>query len=76
MSFANTIWQGFSYDWDDNGNWQPGVVPDIVSSVVISAQPDGRTWPVVNNSDSVARKISIESGCLTIEDGRLSVVGY
>ncbi|MCK5793471.1 MAG: hypothetical protein KAH12_02110, partial [Anaerolineales bacterium] len=76
MSFANAIWQGFSSDWDDNGNWQPGVVPDIVSSVVISAQPDDRTWPVVNNSDSVARKISIESGCLTIEEGRLSVVGY
>jgi len=67
------IWQGYSSSWSDSQNWQPNMVPTEFNAVVISELPDEEIYPVVDNLNSVAAKVLIDSGILTVNLGTLSI---
>ena len=73
--YDTLFWQGDSNDWDDSQNWQPSMVPIVFNAVVISGLPSERDWPVVDDLNSVAEKVTIESGTLMIDQGRLTIGG-
>ncbi len=73
--YDTLFWQGYSSSWNDNLNWQPGMVPVEFNAVVISQLPSERDWPVVSDFNSVAEKVLIESGTLIIEQGNLTIGG-
>ncbi len=68
-------WQGYSSSWNDSQNWQPNMVPVEFNSVVISGLAGEEMWPIVDDLNSVAAKVLIESGTLTINLGKLSIGG-
>ena len=51
------------------------MVPVIFNAVVISELPSERDWPIVDDLNSVAEKVTIESGTLIIDQGRLTIGG-
>ena len=69
------LWQGYSSIWNDNQNWQPNMVPVVFNAVTISDLSGERVWPVVDYSNAVAEKVLIESGTLTIDQGKLTIGG-
>ncbi len=74
--YDTLFWQGYSNIWNENQNWQPSMVPVVFNAVVLSDLPSEREWPVIDNLDSVAEKVLIESGTLTIDQGTLTIGGY
>ena len=73
--YDTLTWKGYSSSWNDSQNWQPSMVPVEFNSVVILGLLGEVTWPTVDELNSVAAKILIESGTLTIEQGKLSIGG-
>ena len=74
--YYSLLWQGYSDNWNDAQNWQPSMVPTVSNAVVISGLPIDRVWPIVNEFNSVAEKFLIESGTLTIDQGKLTISDY
>ncbi len=73
--YDSLLWQGYSSSWNDSQNWQPSMVPTVINAVVISELTNERVWPLVDDLDSVAEKVLIESGILIIDQGKLSIGG-
>jgi len=68
------IWEGQTLEWNDIGNWNYNELPKSTDLVVLSS-PDAVSSPEINFNEATAEKLIIESGTLTIEEGRLTVGG-
>jgi hypothetical protein len=60
----NNYWTGnVSNNWNNNGNWSGGIVPDQSEVVIIPSSPPGGIFPVINSGISAqCYKITISAG--------------
>jgi len=69
------IWEGQTSDWHDTTNWNYYELPKS-SNIVIISSPDAVMDPELYNGEATVRTVMIESGTLTIDQGKLSVGGH
>ncbi len=69
------IWEGQTSDWHDTTNWNYNELPKSTDFVIISS-PDAVMDPELYNGEATVRTVMIESGTLTIDQGKLSVGGH
>jgi len=69
------VWDGLTSDWGDANNWNLQGIPQISDIIILSSPQAVVPDSVIQANDAVAGELYIESGCLTIDQGKLVVAG-
>ncbi|MCD6534000.1 MAG: hypothetical protein J7L25_07995 [Deltaproteobacteria bacterium] len=67
------VWDGLTSDWGDANNWNLHEIPQISDIVVLSSPQAVVPDSVIQANDAVAGELYIESGCLMIAQGKLTI---
>ena len=68
------IWEGQTSDWSDTSNWKYNATPNHTDFTIISLV-QAVASPEINFNDATAGTLMVESGTLTIGQGKLSIGG-
>lgn len=68
-------WLGHTTEWDSAANWSKGSIPGSSTNVIIPPSPSGGKFPIIDISDAVAQKVTLEGGKITVQAGKLTLGG-
>ncbi len=69
------VWDGLTVEWNSADNWNLQATPNITDTVILSSPQAVTLDPEIQTDDAVAGRLYIESGCLTINQGKLTIGG-
>ena len=68
------VWEGYTEEWNDPGNWLCGHVPSLADDAYIAGTCPGGMWPEIAGSpDAEANTLFIEGGSLKIQSGKITI---